>query len=179
MLSIISYHFQRAGSRVGNTVVGYVNLPSDQWSPTGTATWDFDTDTEEVLAEQTPASVLSVTEDRRWLAALWLLASQPLAESVVGPAPRAARRRSDRARLPSDVRIVNLRRAATPREPSPGTEHGTHRKYSHRFIVDGFWRQQACGPNWSQHRPVWIAPFIKGPKDKPLKVRETVKVLKE
>ena len=31
-----------------------------------------------------------------------------------------------------------------------------------RFIVRGHWRRQACGPNHSERRLTWVAPFWKG-----------------
>ncbi|MFY1822366.1 hypothetical protein ACJ8L7_09205 [Bifidobacterium pseudocatenulatum] len=50
------------------------------------------------------------------------------------------------------------------------------REYSHRFIVRGFWRDQAYGPNHSLRRRQWIPPFVKGPADKPLVCKETVRI---
>jgi hypothetical protein len=162
----------------GQRAIAVGRVPEDFWIPLGASDWLLGADTEEPVpgfAGDRDERLASMSEDRRWLAALWLLASQPLAESVTTRAPRATVRRSQRRRLGSDVRLVNLRRAATPHEPA---EHGERRGYSHRFIVEGFWRQQACGPGWSQHRPTYIAPFVKGPADKPLIVKETVKVVR-
>ena len=170
---------------VPSLVMGPVDHPGPVWVPIGKNDWIMGTDTEEQspgVIEATEDRLASMSEDRRWLAALWLLASQPLAESITQIAPRPAARRSQRRKVASDVRLVDVRRAKAPRGPSEGT-HGPHREYSHRFIVGGeeggFWRQQACGPQWSQHRPVWVAAFVKGPPDKPLKLRETVHVVRE
>jgi hypothetical protein len=184
-ISLTSYHYLRAGDEMGNSVVGHQTSDKDFWCPTGMADWAFDADTDAVSFEGFNGDqqrIDSMAEDRRWLAALWLLASQPLASSTTEPAYRAAAKRHDRAKIPasSDVRLVNVRR----REHRPAAEgEGGDRNYSHRWIVagaggDGFWRQQACGPRWSQHRPVWIEPYVAGPEDKPLKVRETVKVVR-
>lgn len=52
------------------------------------------------------------------------------------------------------------------------------REYSHRFIVRGFWRDQVYGPNHSLRRRQWIPPFVKGPSDKPLICKETVRIWK-
>jgi hypothetical protein len=38
----------------------------------------------------------------------------------------------------------------------------TGRKLTVRTIVRGHIRQQACGPQWSERKPVWIAPHIRG-----------------
>jgi hypothetical protein len=170
---------------VGEERFGVVYGPAsdDAWWPTGLTHWVMDTDTDDAHGDATELETASLSEDRRWLAALWLLAAQPLSDSRVERAPRGAARRSARAKVASDVRLVDLRRRAGERhdehEPS---EPGSRRSYSYRFIVGGesggFWRQQACGPGWSQHRPVWIEPFVKGPKNKPLKLREIVKIVR-
>lgn len=45
---------------------------------------------------------------------------------------------------------------------------------NHRWWVRGHWRQQACGPNRSQRRPVFIAPHTSGAKNGPLDDRPKV-----
>lgn len=181
---IMSYHFVHAGDRIGNTEHGFKTVDRDFWSPTGTTTWTIGSDTEAVGFEGFEGDDLraaSLAEDRRWVAATWLLASQPLTSSVVHRAERFVARRSQRANVASDVRVVDLR--PRPRAES-GTEHeGSRRDHDHRWLVagpngDGFWRQQACGPHHSERRPTWIEPYVAGPEDKPLKVRETVRVLR-
>lgn len=189
-----------AGAQVGDEIVtsdgrpgvvaGAIDASSEFWMPCGMSDWQLGKNTEAFLGgfEDSPiqhAAADSDREDRCWLAALWLLASQPLAHTQTQNARRQVRRRTERANIPatSDVRLIDVRRQASRAESEhePG-EGGTRRGYSHRFIVGGdggFWRQQACGPGWKDHRPVWIAPFVKGPADKPLRLKETVKVLKE
>lgn len=45
-----------------------------------------------------------------------------------------------------------------------------HGKVFHvRWVVRGHWRQQAVGPNHSEHKPVFIAPHVRGPQGAPLK----------
>jgi hypothetical protein len=41
------------------------------------------------------------------------------------------------------------------------TEEG--RKLTKRFRVRGFWRNQACGPKWTEHKHLFVAPHWKGP----------------
>jgi hypothetical protein len=111
------------------------------------------------------------------------LASQPLSTSTTEAAYRGAAKRSKRAKVTSDVRIVDIRARVRPKPDTDGEgEHAGRAGYSHRFIVGGetggFWRQQAYGPHHSLRRPKWIDPFEKGPKDKPLRLRETVKVVR-
>ena len=61
---------------------------------------------------------------------------------------------------------------------SADDDERVRREYSHRFIVRGFWRDQAYGPNHSLRRRQWIPPFVKGPADKPLICKETVRIWK-
>ena len=41
---------------------------------------------------------------------------------------------------------------------TPGGTHSSPRGH----WVRGFWRDQACGPNYSQHKEIWIEPFWRG-----------------
>lgn len=168
-----------AGKRVG---VIYGPEKHEHWNPAGSTHWIMDLDTDFAEDGETETQIASLSEDRRWLAALWLLAAQPLATSRVEPAERAVARRSKRARVTSDVRLVDLRRQAAGRQGEHEPRGGSRRPASYRYVVGdatgGFWRQQAYGPGWSQHRPQWILPFVKGPKDKPLRLRETVNVVR-
>lgn len=70
------------------------------------------------------------------------------------------------------VKMVVLREGARASSGGGGDWSG----YDHRFIVRGFWRDQPCGPNHSERRRQWIPPFIKGPKDAPLIIKDTVNV---
>lgn len=146
--------------------------------PAGTSDWLWDTETHDALDENIdPVVTMSASEERRWLSALWLLASQPLTTDQTQPAERAARKRSERRAVASDVRVIDVRspkRAATAHD----SEHERTIEWRQRWMVEGHWRQQAYGPGWSLHRPQWIAPFVKGPDDKPLKLREDVRVVR-
>ena len=111
------------------------------------------------------------------LCAVWALSSEPricdtkpAAQSVKYPLP---------PRFEPEIRKVkmlvlreNLHR---PGESADGDER-VRREYSHRFIVRGFWRNQAYGPNHSLRRRQWIPPFVKGPADKPLVCKDTVRI---
>lgn len=170
------------------TVSMYSQTPFEElpFAPVGRTDWRYGDDTEEPSFDARPDDddarrAASMAQDRRWLAALNLLAAQPLAEqSIVKQTNKARIRKYRRTGLPSDVRLVGLRTA--PREDSaePGESRAVN--WSHRWIVGeesgGFWKQQAYGPGWSLHRPIWILPFEKGPKDKPLIVKDTVHVLR-
>lgn len=101
-----------------------------------------------------------------WFKSMFLLLSQQsVSETAEEAPPRAARRRADRAGVNPIIRVIRLPRRV--REHA-SAEHG-HVEWQSRWIVRGHWRQQPWGPERSRIRPVWIAPHVKGPEDKPLK----------
>lgn len=147
------------------------------WLPLGRSDWiigeSIDTPVVEGLD---PIVVESMEEDRRWLAALWLLARQVNVSDRVTEMPdRPARRRSERAKMDPRVTVVKLRRLREPSDHDPGD--GPGREWHHRWIVGGHWRNQPFGPGRSLRRPVWIAPYVKGPEGLPLVARPKVKAL--
>ncbi|WP_103512876.1 hypothetical protein [Streptomyces sp. SM13] len=97
------------------------------------------------------------------LRATLLLMQQPLAVTSEVEPDRAARKRLRRAgREPKPVRVIELRR------PKGSGEKGdSSREYRHQWITRGHWRQHWY-PKRQVHRPVWIAPHIKGPEGAPL-----------
>jgi hypothetical protein len=101
----------------------------------------------------------------RTLFATWSLMQQPhLTDTHSVNLPRFVKRQFTRAnRIPPQVRVVTLRTAAG--HESEGDGHGNG--YFHQWIVRGHWRQQWY-PGKQTHRPVWIAPHIKGPEGAPL-----------
>lgn len=103
----------------------------------------------------------------------WLLLSQPLAQTHQVEPDRAVRKRLRRiGQEPGPVRVIELRRP----ERAEGTGDGS-REYHHSWIVRGHWRQHWY-PARQVHRPLWIAPHIKGPEDAPLIGGEKVYALK-
>lgn len=109
----------------------------------------------------------------RTIRAMWLLMQQPLARTAEVEPDRPARKRLRRAgHEPAPVRVIELRR------PTNSGAHGDgDREYHHQWIVRGHWRQQ-WHPARQVHRPVWIAPHIKGPEGAPLIGGEKVYALK-
>lgn len=104
------------------------------------------------------------TNIRRFAHALWLLLNQTIVTSVDEPLDRPARRRAGRRGLPPKVVTIKLRRSANTNRH----EGESHVEWSHRWIVRGHWRWQACGVGRTERRRIWIAPFVKGPEDAPL-----------
>jgi hypothetical protein len=108
------------------------------------------------------------------LLALWRLMQQPIVDLSVLDTPRPLRRQLRRAGLPDQrVTVIELRR----REGVPHPE-GEGVDWQHRWIVRGHWRKQPCKVEgeWS-HRVIWIDPYVKGPEDKPLIMRDRVNAL--
>jgi hypothetical protein len=123
------------------------------------------------------------TNPRRLLHALWLLLGQTITQTDEAHLDRSRRKRAGRAGIPPRVTVVQLRNVESRR-----SEGETYVEWSHRWIVRGHpaWRQ--CGPNHPLAEPypddptkfrvrVWIAPFQKGPADKPLVLTEHVYAL--
>jgi hypothetical protein len=92
-----------------------------------------------------------------------LMMQQPFAAITDATYDRAARRRLEKlGQEPPRVRVITLRR------PKSSNDHGdSDREYHHQWIVRGHWRQQYY-PSRGVHRPVWIAPHVKGPEGAPM-----------
>jgi hypothetical protein len=120
---------------------------------------------------------------RRLLCALWLLLGQTVTSTVPADIDRARRKRAGRAQIPARVTVVQLRNIESRRGEGESLV-----EWSHRWVVRGHPAWRACGPNHPLAEPypddptrfrcrVWIAPFQKGPADKPLVVTEKVYAL--
>jgi hypothetical protein len=106
--------------------------------------------------------------------AFFLLCQQRIGMPEPMQATRGVRKRAQKA-LPDrpipDVRVVTLRRYRDDDDHEVDPEM-RGREYSHRFIVNAFWRRQWY-PSEQRHKPKWIAPYVKGPKNKPLVIKDT------
>jgi hypothetical protein len=113
----------------------------------------------------------------RTLAAAWLLMQQPvLVERATERPDRPVRARYAREQRPDpEVTVVDLRRAYVPqdRDPDAGTDG---RRYKHRWVVSGHWRNQAFGKDRAERRQQWIPAHEKGPDGAPLLITEKVNV---
>lgn len=86
------------------------------------------------------------------------------------PASRAARRSMPRAKcVQRDVGIVDLREyERAPETPAATDGEHTDIDYKWRWMVRGHYRAQWYATEKAHHL-IWIAPFVKGPQDKPLR----------
>lgn len=147
-------------------------LAGRSWRSLGLPALCYENETQIAFSATPVKSINSLTGEEvevgasypvRELRAAWTLMQQPIATVSDAHFDRAARRRLQRKDIePQPVRVINLRR------PKSAGEHGeSEREYHHRWIVRGHWRQQYY-PSRGVHRPVWIAPHVKGPDGAPL-----------
>lgn len=91
-----------------------------------------------------------------------IVGSRPILTKV----PRAVRRRTEELKdVEANVNVITLR--AYEQRRKEGDSHPV--EWTMRWLVRGHWRQQYY-PTENIHKPKWIAPFVKGPSNKPLKV---------
>lgn len=107
------------------------------------------------------------------LAATWTLMRQETVSSSQRKFRQPSSNQYKKGQRPGMVTTVSLRRMRTVSEEID-SESG--RKLTHRHIVRGHWRQQACGPHLSERKPVWIPSYIKGPEGAELIRSEKVMV---
>ena len=115
-------------------------------------------------------------EDKRFwaqISALLAFMEIEIVKRESGHLPRQARRDLERKGKPvPKVTVVRLRR--TMREQSTGESDV---EWHHRWMVRGHWRRQWY-PSEQEHKPIYIAAFIKGPEGAPfLPPKEVVKVV--
>lgn len=108
--------------------------------------------------------------------AVWTLSQQPRITTVKPASPDPKHPMPEHVN--HEIRKVKMLvlRENLHRPGTTGDDEKTRRELSHRFIVRGFWRDQAYGPNHSLRRRQWIPPYVKGPADKPLITKETIRI---
>ncbi|MCT6836193.1 MAG: hypothetical protein M3036_00885 [Bifidobacteriales bacterium] len=110
------------------------------------------------------------------LLAVWALSQEPRICQAKPAQPSTADRlpaslQPEAKKVKMLVLRENLNRPGQPAEPGEDP-----RAWTHRWIVRGFWRNQAYGPDHALRRRQWIPPYVKGPADKPLIAKETVRI---
>jgi hypothetical protein len=105
----------------------------------------------------------------RFMVTFFRLCQQSLTRIERTHPERHARRRAERLQMRDvPVTVITLRRITTEQNVNE-----THVEWTRRWLVRGFWRNQWY-PSEQVHRAIWISPFIKGPADKPLIIRDHV-----
>lgn len=123
------------------------------------------------LDPQAPQPVLAA------LAASWLLMQQPnlIDRQQERPDKKVRRSYARAGRADPHVTVIDLRRQYVPDTSDPGDD-SNGRRYRHRWVVSGHWRQQPYGPGREQRRQQWIPSYVKGPDGAPMLSTERVNV---
>jgi hypothetical protein len=132
------------------------------------------------LVEVTPRQTLSHDGPAAPLLATWLLIAQKAAEAVPVELDKATRRAYARQQRPApEVRLVRIRiRTGGPARTGVIGGIGRGRApLQEREWVGGHWKQQAYGPGRSQRRLTYVAAYLRGPDNKPIRASSTVRVL--
>lgn len=135
------------------------------WLPLGRSDWPlYEGVMEPINATISAQQHESMAEDRRWLAALHLVAEDHRVATVkmVEPTEKHKRRPSERKKLPPVVRVVYLRepdesRVSVARRPADG-----ERKAPRTHIVKSHPRWQACGPGLEERKLILIPRHTRG-----------------
>lgn len=139
-------------------------------SPLGDPTWTPNPE-QARLIEQDGDTPTPAQNTIRYVHALWLMLNQTITTVEDDEkADRPARRRAGRMGIPDRVTVIRLRRS----EGSQRADGESMVQWSHRWVVRGHWRWQACGVGRTERRRIWIHAFEKGPADKPLVVTDKV-----
>lgn len=111
----------------------------------------------------------------RTLHAYWLMMSQTLVKLSTEKADKKLARTMKRFNMPSEVTIIQYRRTETFQQYSGESSV----EWSHRWIVRGHWRWQPFKnlEGKDDVKRIWIAPFMKGPDDKPLVLTDKIYAL--
>lgn len=173
---VLMWHLARVGpARAPAVSILQATATARRLIPLGRADWKVGETSGSAEWATHPASRASIEEDQRTVAALWILSSQKnLTVPVTDVPPRGVLRRArrfDPHRPDPVVRCVYL-----PQHGSGAGGGPVDRRYHHRWVVSGHWRQQAYGPGRVLRRPTWIAPHVKGPDDAPLLTTPKVNV---
>jgi hypothetical protein len=108
---------------------------------------------------------LSTIRTIKFLAAMFAFIEQKILIVSRKQAVRSTRKRVDSLGYNNMINVITLRQAAR-QQSSDETQEDV--EWSCRWIVRGHWRDQWY-PSIKRNQPIWIAPYIKGPEDKPLR----------
>lgn len=114
-----------------------------------------------------------VDQARRLMLTTWKMLQEKITALDEERPPRYIRRRAER-RMPEagDIIVVRLRKETHGSLVVLNEEEGPW--WNHRWLVRGHWRNQPYGPNKSLTKIIWISPYIKGPDDAPLVVKDKI-----
>lgn len=141
-------------SQIGSPLVPVLTVA---W-PSNATTLDM----AEVQSQQADAEIVQLVS-LAWT--FFHLSMQTIASREKEAAEKKVAKRWRKMLMPKSITVIRLRRAHSSR--GEGLEGSI--EWSHRWIVRGHWRMQACGPERSERRPTYIGAHVKGPEGLPLK----------
>lgn len=155
-------------------------LHGQAWMPIGRTTWPFgDTIRGQMDRAKTEEEIdiaLSGAEDRRIISTLFtLLNTHSLAQVNQVFMPRQVQRREERTgrKEPSKVKVIYLRR---PERPAGSSSSGTKTvNWSHRWVQSAYIQRKHYGPKNAFVKLIAVPACVKGPDNKEIIVKETVK----
>lgn len=134
-------------------------------------------DQDQAAGEYASGTILDQDQDgtlgSRFLYAFWRLCEQEIAAVQDAPAGHSARVTAARAAVPPDVRVVVLRRAASP---GPAAAQAGPHQWHHHWVVR-MHKVRQWYPSLGQHKVIYRGPFVKGDTAKPLLAGEVVRGL--
>ena len=155
---------------------GFIGLSvQPKGSPIGKPLYEHDEETVRMYEELEGWTPIPSGNFIRALHAYWLLMGQTLIELKEEQADKKLARTMKRFELPSEVTIMQYRRVETV----GGFVGESNVQWSHRWIVRGHWRWQPFKNDAGKddRKRIWIAPFMKGPEDKPLVLTDKIYAL--
>ncbi len=111
----------------------------------------------------------------RAIHAFWLIMGQTLVSITEEVGDKRFARTQAQMKLPNLVQVIQYRRTENMNEYSGESNV----EWSHRWIVRGHWRWQPFKNEAGKddRKRIWIAPFMKGPEDKPLVLTDKIYAL--
>jgi len=156
---------QRLETQVHRLNVGYIERENSSQT------------TGETHADYAPGTVIDDDEDStfasRFMYAFWRICDQRIATITTTATGPTSRKTTAKARRPADVRVVALRR---PASPAAGAGQPGQVQWQHRWVVR-MHKVNQWYPSLGQHRVLFRGPYLKGPADKPLLGGDIVKGL--
>lgn len=111
------------------------------------------------------------------LVVMRLAREESVGETSAETVGKKSAKKRDQHRSIETVTCASLRRR---RYLSESDREAEAREYSHRWIVRGHMRNQPIGPRntegGQERMRVWIAPYVKGPENKPLVLKDRVQL---
>lgn len=118
----------------------------------------------------------------RTIIAVFMLMGQTVSTVEKVDAERSQAKRMRRMNLPTQVTVITLRRSSGSKRDGESQV-----EWQHRWVVRGHWAWRHCGdghpfaepsPDGGYRCRVWIAPYVKGPDDKPMMITDKVMALR-